>query len=150
VVALLERSEERFLGLDAYVGLAKRHPYLATAMAIFLLSLAGVPPTAGFIGKWYVFGAAVEAASCTPGGGCASPAFINLVIIGVATSLVSVYYYMRVVYLMFMRDETDATATVDPGADAARAVAFGFAVMVLLVGCYPARIVELAQRAGMM
>jgi NADH-quinone oxidoreductase subunit N len=150
VVMLLERSGERNLSMDAYVGLGRRHPYLAVAMAIFLLSMAGIPPTVGFVGKWYVFSSAVQAAECVPGGGCQSPAFINLAIVGVLTSLIAVYYYMRVVYLMFMKEETEETATCESPNYAARAVAFGFAIVVLLVGCYPTGIVSLARSAGMM
>ena len=71
-------------------------------------------------------------------------------IIGVATSLVSVYYYMRVVYVMFMKDETEETATVDSDNHAARAVAFGFAAVVLLIGCFPNGLVGLARSAGLM
>jgi NADH-quinone oxidoreductase subunit N len=70
-------------------GLAWRSPALAAAMAVFMVSLAGLPPTAGFFAKFYVFAAALDA-----GQGA-------LAIIGVLTSVVSAYFYLRVVYTMF-------------------------------------------------
>lgn len=144
VVMLLEQSNEKNLSIASYAGLAKRHPYLAVAMSIFLVSMAGIPPTVGFIGKWYVFSAAIDA-----GGG----AFRNLVLIGVATSMVSVYYYLRVVYVMFMKDspaEGEETATVDSENYAARVVVFGFAAMVILLGCFPGHLIDFARAAGLM
>jgi len=81
------------LALGDLSGLAARHPLAAAAMAIFMISLAGLPPTAGFFAKFYVFKAALEAGE------------LGLVLVGVLTSVVSVYYYLRVVYYMYMRPE---------------------------------------------
>ncbi len=92
VVIALEKTEGRGLNLDDYAGLSKRHPALAAAMAIFMLSLTGVPPTLGFVGKFYLFRAAVQGQ------------FYLLAVIGVLTSLISAYYYLRVVVSMYMRD----------------------------------------------
>jgi NADH-quinone oxidoreductase subunit N len=92
VVIALERADYMGLTLDDYAGLGRKHPALAAAMAIFMLSFTGVPPTLGFVGKFYLFRTALE-------GG-----FVGLAIIGVLTSLVSAYYYLRVVVIMFMRD----------------------------------------------
>jgi NADH-quinone oxidoreductase subunit N len=92
VVIALERAEGRGLELDDYAGLGKKYPALATAMAVFMLSFTGVPPTLGFAGKLFVFRAVLQ-------GG-----FVGLAIIGVLTSLVSAYYYLRVVVVMFMQD----------------------------------------------
>ena len=80
------------LSLDDYAGLGRKHPLIAAAMAIFMFSFTGIPPTMGFVGKFYLFRTAVE-------GG-----FIGLALIGVLTSLVSAYYYLRVVVIMYMRD----------------------------------------------
>jgi NADH-quinone oxidoreductase subunit N len=90
VVIAVEGKENRGLQLDDYKGLAKRSPLLALAMAYFMLSLTGVPPTGGFSGKFYVFRAAVDAD------------LVWLAIVGVITSVISGYYYLRVVYLMYM------------------------------------------------
>lgn len=91
VVIALGRKEEENTNLDDYSGLGTRHPWLAIFMMLFMLSLAGFPPTAGFMAKFYVFSAAVKSG------------YIGLVIIGVLNSLVSVYYYLRIVVIMFMR-----------------------------------------------
>ncbi len=92
VVIALERAGGQGLELGDYAGLGKRNPGLALAMAVFMLSFTGVPPTLGFAGKLFVFRAVLE-------GG-----FIGLALIGVLTSLVSAYYYLRVVWVMYMQD----------------------------------------------
>jgi len=92
VVMALEQREGRGLEFKDYAGLGRRHPGLAVAMAIFMLSFTGVPPTLGFAGKFFVFRAVLE-------GG-----YVNLTIIGVLASLISAYYYLRLVVVMFMQD----------------------------------------------
>jgi NADH-quinone oxidoreductase subunit N len=92
VVIALEKSEGRGLEIGDYAGLARRHPALAAAMTVFMLSLIGLPPTIGLVGKFYLFRAVIA-------GG-----FTGLAIIGVLTSLISAYYYLRVVVIMYMRD----------------------------------------------
>lgn len=92
VVIALEKVEQKGLALDDYAGLGRKYPGLAAAMAVFMLSFTGVPPTLGFVGKLYLFRTVLE-------GG-----FIWLAVIGVLTSLVSAYYYLRIVVIMYMRD----------------------------------------------
>ena len=92
VVIALEKSEGRGLEINDYAGLARKHPALAAAMTVFMLSLIGLPPTLGLVGKIYLFRAVIE-------GG-----FYGLAIIGVLTSLVSAFYYLRVVGIMYIRD----------------------------------------------
>ncbi len=92
VVIALEKTEGRGLEIADYAGLARKHPLLAAAMAVFMLSLIGLPPTIGLIGKIYLFRAVID-------GG-----FYGLAIIGVLTSLISAFYYLRVVVIMYMRD----------------------------------------------
>jgi NADH-quinone oxidoreductase subunit N len=98
VIALEQRegpssgSGHRGLAISDYAGLGRRYPALAAAMTIFMLSLTGFPPTLGLVGKFYLFRAVIA-------GG-----FIPLAIIGVVTSLVSAYYYLRVVVTMYMQD----------------------------------------------
>ncbi|MGE5375598.1 MAG: NADH-quinone oxidoreductase subunit N [Bacteroidota bacterium] len=92
VVIALERAEGRGLEIKDFAGLGKKYPALAAAMTIFMLSLIGLPPTLGFVGKFYLFSAVIA-------GG-----FYGLAIIGVLTSLVSAYYYLRVVVTMYMQD----------------------------------------------
>ncbi len=92
IVIALEKAEGKGLELDDYAGLGTKYPALATAMLVFMLSLTGVPPTLGFVGKFYLFRAVLN-------GG-----FLWLAIIGVLTSLISAYYYLRVLVIMYMRE----------------------------------------------
>lgn len=92
VVIAAERKEGVGTLLDDYKGLAGRHPLMALAMAYFMLSLTGVPPTGGFSGKFFVFRSAIDAD------------LVWLAIVGVVTSVISGYYYLRVVYLMYMME----------------------------------------------
>lgn len=92
VVMALEKAEGKGLAIADYAGLAKKYPMLAASMTVFMLSLTGLPPTLGLIGKIYLFRAAIE-------GGV-----YWLAIIGVITSLISAYYYLRVIVFMYMRD----------------------------------------------
>lgn len=96
MVAVGGGREER-LGLSDYAGLAKTNPWLAAAMAVFMLSLAGVPFTAGFLAKLYVFSAALQ-------GG-----YLWLTIVGALTSVVAFYYYLKVVVEMYMAEPADET-----------------------------------------
>ncbi|MBC7877987.1 MAG: NADH-quinone oxidoreductase subunit N [Anaerolineales bacterium] len=101
VVIFLEKAEGKDLEISDYAGLAKKYPALAAAMAVFMLSFIGFPPTLGMVGKFYLFRAAIA-------GG-----YNGLAIIGVVTSLVSAYYYLRVVVNMYMR-EGDPTIEREP------------------------------------
>jgi len=91
VVLIIGGKGEKNINLDDYADLGSRKPFLACCMAVFMFSLAGIPPTAGFIAKFYIFKSAVNAG------------LSGLVIIAVLASVVSVYYYMRVVYVMYMK-----------------------------------------------
>ncbi len=92
VVIALEKAEGKGLQLDDYAGLGRKYPALAAAMLVFMLSFTGVPPTLGFMGKFYLFRTVLQAG------------FVWLAIIGVLTSLISAYYYLRVLVIMYMRD----------------------------------------------
>jgi NADH-quinone oxidoreductase subunit N len=119
--------------VDDFAGLAHRQAGLAAVMALFMLSLAGVPPLAGFLGKLYVFGAAVEANLAW------------LAILGVINSVISAYYYLRVVAAMYMRDAqpaAPATGLVSPGLQ----VGVGLSALAIVVlGLWPAPILDLAR-----
>ena len=97
VVMALESKEGKGLAIEDYAGLGRKHPALAAAMTIFVLSLIGFPPTLGMVGKFYLFRSVID-------GG-----FIWLAIIGVVTSLVSAFYYLRVVVTMYMKEGEPAT-----------------------------------------
>jgi len=102
VLGALERRDDEVRGfawdLDRLAGLAQRKPAWAVAMAVFMLSLGGIPPMAGFMGKLLIFRAGVDAG------------LVGLVIVGVLTSAVGAYYYLRVVVYMYMRPAPEAGA----------------------------------------
>ncbi len=133
IVIAMEHQLGEGVMLEDYKGLAKEYPWLALAMTFFMLSLAGVPPTGGFTGKFYVFRAAIEAD------------LIWLAIIGIVTSVISTFYYLRVVYLMFM---FDGDVKLDQKPALVTAVVITVAVT-LLLGILPAWGFDFASNAVM-
>jgi NADH-quinone oxidoreductase subunit N len=115
VIALVASRDRANDELRDFAGLWHSHPALAALMTVCLLSLGGIPPTAGFMGKWYIFSAAVSAG------------YFGLAIIGVLTSVVSVFFYLRVVVMMYMSDRE--VAPVPP-----RVRAVGMAALVVSIG----------------
>ncbi|MCP4634490.1 MAG: NADH-quinone oxidoreductase subunit N [candidate division Zixibacteria bacterium] len=99
-VILLGRKGEDDLTINSYSGLAKRFPVTSLGMSLFLLSLAGIPPTAGFMGKFYIFTSAVSAG------------YTWLAIVGVINSVISVYYYLRVIVVMYMKPDANTQRVV--------------------------------------
>ena len=95
ILSLFAGKDDSSLNLQGMIGLGKRHPWAAGALTIFLLSLGGFPPTAGFVAKYYLFTNALAAGETV------------LVLIGVFTSVVSVFYYLRLVTIMYMRDTAE-------------------------------------------
>lgn len=93
-VIAMGRKGREYEELEDYAGIGFKYPWIGATFSLFLLSLAGFPPTGGFLAKFYVFSAAVN------------QGHISIVIIGVLASLISVYYYLRVVVFMYMREET--------------------------------------------
>jgi len=91
VITVLAGKGEQRVRIADFRGLGYRHPIAALAMTLFLFSLAGIPPTGGFMGKFYIFSAAIK------------EGFVGLAIIGVINSVVSVYYYLRVTVAMYMQ-----------------------------------------------
>jgi NADH-quinone oxidoreductase subunit N len=120
--------------LSRFSGLAARRPALAFAMTVFMLSLAGVPPTAGFVGKLYLFKAAVGAD------------LVPLAVVGLLTSILGAFYYLRVVVHMYMKP---AEGSVEPVAAPAMLVALGVAALVVvLFGLVADPVLRLAQAAS--
>ncbi len=91
IVTMLEKNEGGGLELEHFSGLGRKYPLVAVCLLIFLLSFIGIPPLLGFWGKLTLFRTALE-------GG-----YLSLAVIGILTSLLSAYYYLKVVYFMFMR-----------------------------------------------
>ena len=134
VVLSLNRQDQPNEELRDYAGLGFRYPALGMAMAIFMLSLTGVPPLVGFTGKFYVFSAAVEAG------------YIGLAVIGVLNSAVSAYYYIRVIVTMYMEegDEGFEIAALRPALSAAIIIA---AAGTVLLGIFPSASISIARES---
>lgn len=129
VAILVHRANpETDYNIDEYMGLTDRHPWIALAMALFMISLAGIPPTAGFMGKLVVFSAGVKAG------------LVALVVIAVLNSVVSVYYYLRIVVYMYMRPgESRVNITLSP----AMIIVLLFCVIgIVKFGLYPTYLLE--------
>jgi len=134
MIAILRRGGLEGEELDDFTGLAKRHKGAAFLMMVFMVSLAGIPPTAGFIGKFYLFMAAVNAG------------LTWLAVVGLIFAAVSAFYYLRVVMVMYMREpssdqELETRLAFSPTAT----VVLAFAVAgVILLGIYPGPLVSVA------
>jgi NADH-quinone oxidoreductase subunit N len=134
VIILYGRKGEENIFLNDYSGMAGKYPLLAAAMAIFMFSLAGIPPTAGFVGKFYIFSAAVKAG------------YIGLAIIGVLNSALSVYFYLRVTVMMYMRDPEKELASLN--LSPAMIIALIIAVFgTLQMGITPSPYLDLAKQS---
>jgi NADH-quinone oxidoreductase subunit N len=133
VLTLLASRDDAGLNLQDLSGISQRHPWLAFAMAIFMFSMAGIPPTAGFISKYLLFYSAIQANE------------ISLVVIGVLCSAVSVYYYLRVLVYMYMRDPVGSPPALRISVGSGFAVA-ALVMLTLQIGVLPSRIVDLAKK----
>ena len=135
VVAAMRRSDVIGDELKDLNGLSKRSPMAAFAMLFFMLSLGGIPPTAGFMGKVWLFGAAIDAG------------FIWLAVIAVANSALSIYYYIRVVVFMWINQEEPVGSPIVIGP--AMRVALGVALLgTVVLGLYPQFLFEQAETAA--
>ncbi len=139
VVSVLERKDGKYLSLTDYEGLAKSHPVIAALMAIFMFSLAGIPPFAGFFGKYYLFASAVSAN------------LTWLAIVGVLASVVSVYFYVGVVVNMYFKEEPDAVGEAAPSAPMIISKVGGLALVIAAIavielGLTPGYIVALTSK----
>jgi NADH-quinone oxidoreductase subunit N len=134
-IAALSKGGAEPVSLADLAGLADRRPALAAALAVVLVSLTGIPVTAGFVGKFYLFGAAVSAG------------WVTLAIVGVLMSVVSAYYYLRIVVAMYMEPPRgeDRWAAVTPAATLALALSVG---VTLVFGLWPAPVLALARLAS--
>lgn len=121
VLMWLEKEGQDNLLLDDLAGLGKRHPWAALAMTVFMFSFAGMPPTAGFIAKFFVFNAAV------------SSSLYAIVIIGVIGSAISFYYYLRVIVRMYMNEPMPGTVVLAPNRALVTTVILAAAVILTLL-----------------
>jgi len=135
IITLLGRQGEEYSTLSDFSGLGLKSPAMGLAMAIFMFSLAGIPPTAGFMGKFYIFAAAVKSG------------FVWLVVLGAINSVISIYYYLRVIMTMYFTAPAESPA-VSPSTTAPLTVALSVAAVgVLVMGVFPSLFWTLAQNS---
>ena len=118
IILLMRREEAEATRIADLKGLSRTHPMLAVGLLVMMFSMAGIPPLAGFFGKWYVFLAAVDAG------------LVPLAVIGVVTSVIGAFYYLRIIRLMYF-DDTDTP--LDPGITAANRMVLGVSLAVILL-----------------
>lgn len=129
VVSIIEGEDESNLTIDSYSGLNKKSPMLAALLAIFMFSLAGIPPFAGFFGKYYVFVAAIKAN------------LTWLAILGVISSAISAYFYLRIVVLMYFK-ESNSDFNIEKSNTAQLAIIISV-LFVVLLGVAPGTLIDL-------
>jgi NADH-quinone oxidoreductase subunit N len=136
VVMAVERDDRSGNEIEDFAGLGRTRPLLAILMTFFMLSLTGIPPSAGMVGKFFVFQAAVRAST-------GNPLLLAVTIIAVLTSVVSAFYYLRIPVVMYFR-EGEGQAQLQPVLGVALALT-GLATLVL--GIIPAAFFQMAQQA---
>jgi NADH-quinone oxidoreductase subunit N len=124
VVSMLAKNQNDPQTLDDVAGLGFRRPFYGLALTLCMFSLSGLPPTGGFISKFYIFKTAIESGH----GGVA--------LVGIITSIVSVYYYLRVVYYLYMKEPVAGYTTSVAGVFATGALAISM-IGILLIGIFP-------------
>ncbi|MDP1676123.1 MAG: NADH-quinone oxidoreductase subunit N [Bacteroidota bacterium] len=129
IISMLEGENGSNVNYEYYAGLGKRKPGLAALLAMFMFSLTGIPPFAGFIGKYYLFASAVQSK------------LTWLAILGVITSLFSTYYYLRVIVFMYFREAMDNTEIVLPRLAFVTVILCGIGIV--LFGVFPSLIFDL-------
>jgi NADH-quinone oxidoreductase subunit N len=136
VVAMIAKNQNDPQTLDDIAGLGFRRPFYGLALAVCMFSLAGLPPTGGFMSKFFIFKSAIESGHMT------------VALIGILTSIVSVYYYLRVVYYLYMKEPADGYAVAPTGgifASGAMAISI---VGLLAIGLFPSPLFRAAGAAA--
>lgn len=137
VITMVRDANGEATNLAAWAGLGRKSPLVASALSLFLLGLAGIPLTSGFVSKFAVFVAAIEAGSTW------------LVIVGVLASVIAAFFYVRIVVIMFFSQPTEQTASVAvPSAFTTVALSAGVAVT-LLLGVFPQPVLDMLSNAGL-
>jgi NADH-quinone oxidoreductase subunit N len=134
VVILLGNKDGANEDLDSYAGLAVRHPFISLCMTIFLLSLTGIPPLAGFAGKFYVFSDAIKGQ------------YYWLAVIGMLNSAVAAFYYLRVLMYMYFKDPVKEIGKIDMSAGYVIVMLISVAAL-LYMGIFPRDFLLMAQKA---
>ena len=137
VVAHLGGTGERQLEIEDYAGLGQRQPFTAAALSLFLLSLLGLPITAGFLGKFYIFKAALDSG------------LIWLAVLMAVNSVIGAYYYLRVIVVMYMREPQQAVGAIRVPVPVATVLLLAAAATVYL-GLFPNRVMGFVSQAGLL
>jgi len=133
IVSLIEGKDETNLNINSYAGLGNRQPLLAALLAILMFALAGIPPFAGFFGKYYIFIAAIKSD------------LTWLAILGVLSSAISVYFYLRIVVLMYFKS-SENELVVEPSRTSLIAIIIS-ALIVIILGIFPGTFLEIITKS---
>jgi NADH-quinone oxidoreductase subunit N len=137
VVTYFSRKGEKYVAIDDFAGLSQRQPVMAAMLTIFLLSLIGVPLTAGFFGKFYIFKAALDAN------------LTWLTVLGLLNSAVAAYYYLRVLVVMYFKDPGDSVENLEPAGIGLKIAVYASALGTLVLGIFPGWVLDIATRAAL-
>jgi NADH-quinone oxidoreductase subunit N len=138
VITHFSRQGEKFLEVEDLAGLGWKQPVTAALFTVFLLSLIGVPLTAGFFGKFYIFKAALDAN------------LIWLSVLGLLNSAVAAYYYLRIIVVMYMHEPGDSTLTLQPPSAGIQATLWATALGTLILGIFPSLILNFAVSSSLL
>ena len=141
MVSHVAAGGERYVSIDDYSGLGRRSPLLAFTLTIFMLSLIGIPATAGFLAKYYVFSAALSPTAHPT-------ALVWLTIIGLVNSAVASYYYLRLIVVMYMREPLIAEAPAPASASMRLALVLA-AIATIYLGVMPGRAIGLSHMGAL-
>ncbi len=136
VVTHFARQGERYVNVDDLAGLASQQPATAALFSIFLLSLIGVPLTAGFFGKFYVFKAALDSG------------LLLLTVLGLLNSAVAAYYYLRILVVMYFHEPGEASQTLTPVTPDLQVALWGSALATIVLGVFPSLILDFAGKSA--
>jgi NADH-quinone oxidoreductase subunit N len=136
IVLSFSRRGDMHVNLNDYAGLARKAPFAAAMLGLALISLAGIPLTGGFMGKFYLFSAAIQ------------KGFVGLAIVAVLNSVVSVFYYFRLLIYMYMKEPGEDAPEPEKVSVPVQAIMALGAIAVLFLGVYPTPILTLAARSS--
>jgi NADH-quinone oxidoreductase subunit N len=137
VVAYFSRKGEKYVAIEDFAGLSQRQPVMAAMLTIFLLSLIGTPLTAGFFGKFYIFKAALDAN------------LVWLTVLGLLSTAVAAYYYLRVLVVMYFKDPGDSVENLEPAGIGLQIAVYASALGTLVLGIFPGWVLDIATRAAL-
>jgi NADH-quinone oxidoreductase subunit N len=135
VLTMISKKMDTGLNLHDLSGLAKKYPALGFAMAVFMFSMAGIPPTGGFLAKYFIFYSAVQSGE------------VLLTVIAVLCSAVSVYYYLRVLVYMYMREPIESGISENRFSLGSWLTIAASLILIFQLGLFPSGIINIAKRA---